>query len=55
MTDKQENVYTNEVADCIGNLSGMLMNQQLNSDDTLTLITVIDKLATMLARWYHIR
>jgi hypothetical protein len=55
MIDKEENIDTQEVAECIWNLSGMLMNQQLNSDDALTTIVAIDTLATMLARWHHIR
>ena len=49
------NVDTREIAECLANLSAMLMNGALNFEDTLSTITTIDKLATMLARWHHIR
>ncbi len=50
-----ENTDTQEIARCLIDLSAMLMNGKLNSEDMLSTITTIDKLATMLARWYHIR
>jgi len=50
-----ENIDTQEIAASLNRLSAMLMDGNLNGDDTLRIITAIDTLATMLARWHYIR
>jgi hypothetical protein len=55
MTKKEPNIDTQEVGECLWHLSGLLMNANLDDDDSITIISAIDKLATMLARWHYIR
>jgi hypothetical protein len=49
------NQETIDVAECLWNLSAMLMNGGLSDAAELHVIQSIDTLATMLARWYSIR
>ena len=53
--EPNENIDTKDVGLCLWQLSAVLVNENLNSDDTLCVINAIDTLATMLARWHHIR
>lgn len=53
--EPNENIDTKDVGTCLWHLSGVLMNDNLNPEDTLCVIEAIDKLSTMLARWHHIR
>lgn len=51
----EENQDVQDVSECIWRLSGSLMSGTLKPDEELHAIEIIDTLATMLARWYHIR
>lgn len=51
----EENIDTREIAESICRLSEILVSTELSQSDTLSIITIIDTLGTMLARWYYIR
>jgi len=51
----EENIDTREIAESICRLSEILVSTELSPSDTLSIITIIDTLGTMLARWYYIR
>ncbi len=51
----KENIDTKEAAQSLCNLCAILMNGKLDKEDTLHIISAIDTLATMLARWHYIR
>ena len=44
-----------DIAECIWHLSTMLMNGDQNSDNQELLVSTIETLSTMLAKWYHIK
>ena len=52
---KEANIDVKEAVEVLHRLSGVLYNGSLNEEDTLNVITAIDTLATMLARWHYIR
>lgn len=43
------------VISCIWELSGVLMNDTLERDQKISILSAMDKLSTMLAQWERIR
>lgn len=52
---KEGNVDVQAAVETLHELSAVLLNGELTEEDNLHVITAIDTLATMLARWHYIR